>query len=198
MGNPLFFQKILDTQAPTPYKLLPVNALPTRPRFAAPRVLLLILPTVAACQEDEITWVQVNGEEDCIALQVVSDSASCPSESEQVTAEVTCCDDAVIGSITATPGCGTVDTEFSVDVILETDDPDIDLSDAERVTVSVPNPEENLQEFRLERSDLQDNLWEITLAPGSSGGTDRTDSLCFAVWEADESDESSGDDDSGS
>ncbi len=156
-----------------------------------------VLVPLCGCNEDDPVYVQVNDEENCLSLRVTS-AQDCGEEEAAATADLTCCTDSLIGQVTATPGCGALGDSFDIDVVLEAESEDVDLSEVARVTVVVPNQEEALTEYRLAQSDLQDNLWEISLSPGELGGADRTDEVCFRVWEIDEEGSEDGDDDSGS
>lgn len=181
--NPLFSQHILDSFPLARYIRATV---PERIHHIVVVGLLAALsPSQSGCASDEPTYVQVNEAADCIPVRVTS-AGDCSEEEAAVAADVTCCGGADIGDVTVTPGCGALGDEFEVVVTLGSESDEIDLSDVARVTVSVPNEGTELTELDLEQSDLQQNLWTISLGAGETGGTDRTDELCVAVWEVQE------------
>jgi hypothetical protein len=138
------------------------------------------------CQEEvEPTWVQFNGSDDTVVIEVGSDELLDPVSCD-LTSSVT---GLVVGSATVSPGGGPIGTEHSILVIVG-DDWEHDVG---RVSVRTDSGERGKDEYELEPDPADEGYYGLTIISVGEEGEQRSDSLTFRLW-YDSEEESSGSD----
>jgi len=140
-----------------------------------------------SCDEEaEPNWVQFNGSEDSVLVEVGTseelDAVSC-----ELTSSVT---GLVVGSATVTPGGGPIGTEHTILVVVE----DEWENDVGRVSVRTSSGDRGNDEYELEPDPADEGYYGLHIVSVGEEGEQRTDELTFRLWYDSEEEVTSGDD----
>ena len=153
---------------------------------------LLLAPALlgSTCQGDEEpSWVQFNGSDDQVTIQVGAAEELDPVSTE-LHSSVT---GIVVGSATVTPGGGPIGTQHSILLVVD----DEWENEVGRATVRTDSGDRGKDEYDLLSDPADEGYYGLELISQGSEGEVRSDTLTFRLWCDANDAESSGDDTAG-
>ncbi len=141
---------------------------------------MLLALTVLGCNQDDLTYDQVNATDDVVAIEVGAELLPAVTlELHSSTGQV------VIGQVTVDPGGGPADTEH--EVFVDMDDDYVGLVD--HASVETESDGRGSRAFDMDPDSAEEGLFKLVIVSVAEEGEARTDSFTIQLWELIEDDD---------
>lgn len=141
---------------------------------------LLLMSIVLGCNQDDLTYDQVNAADDVVEIEVGAELLPAITfELRSSTGQV------VIGEVTVDPGGGPADTEH--EIYVDIDDDYVALVD--HASVETSSDGRGSRDFDMDPDSAEEGLFKLVIVSVADEGEARTDSFTIQLWEIIEDDD---------